>query len=264
MAVLSALATWPEGATLNELSEYLELPRASLHRLLSMLQKAGYLINNAGTYVLGPETYRLARQVEHVGQSSALSRVAIPVINWLAEATGETVVLGVLSKDRAEIIYTNVLVADEPLRCEVPEGVRTPLYSSASGKAVLAFMPESEYDEYVRITKFRKFTEFTDTSEILKDKVPQIRSAGIVKDRGHLLGAWAIASPIFDSGGDAIGAIAVLGPEARIERVEKQICKSVLEAGRKISLLVGFSGAYPPDTSKLSAREFARITGQSE
>lgn len=246
MEVILALASCKTEMSIGELTVALDLPRASLHRLLRMLEGAGYLKNRAGNYRLGPRSYELARTIGIGVREGDFPLCARPVVERLSASTDETVILGILSESRREIIYADVLVADSPLRYAVPAGDRRPLYSSASGKAVLAFFPPEDLEQYVRETKFEPITRFTTSKQTLDTVLELARNTGVVVDKGgHHVGAIAVASPVFEAGGSAFCAVVVAGPSVRLQNQIPRIRKLVHEAGREISSIMGYDGPYP-------------------
>jgi DNA-binding IclR family transcriptional regulator len=139
----------------------MNLPRASVHRLLRALEASGFLFERADGFVLGAESYRLSRLIGRSAPAIEFPQAARPVLEWLAEETNETVILGTLSDLRQEIVYADVIVADSPLQYAVPAGDLRPLYSSATGKAVLAFLPPQEQENYIAQVAFEAITPFT-------------------------------------------------------------------------------------------------------
>lgn len=244
--VLMELARSRSSMSMGEMAQEFDLPRASLHRLLRSLEADGFLLNSAGRYVLGPKSIELARLIEQLNHNEEFPGCARPVLERLAEKTSETVILGRLSEERTEIIYADVVVADSPLRYAVPAGDRRPLYSSASGKAVLSFLSIEEISRYIENTEFTPLTPLTTTKQQLPGFLDKARKTGLViESGGHHLGAKAIASPVFNDRGKVFAAIAVAGLAERMELIEVDIPHLVHEAGETISRILGFKDPYP-------------------
>lgn len=247
--ILLAIAQAPAPQSLRELNGKLDLPRASLHRLLRMLEAGGFLVEEADGFALGAQTHRLARLVSGSLPPSPgqFPQCARPVLEWLADETHETVILGALSDRRREIVYSDVIVAESPLQYAVPTGDRRPLYSSATGKAVLAFMPPEEQQRYLEDVEFEAITPFTTRRDQIGALLKEVRERGVIHDRdGHFVGAGAIASPIFDRRGAVFAAIVVAGPNERLDQNPADIRLLVREAGTGISRILGYDDVYPP------------------
>lgn len=246
LEILEALAS-SDARSLRELTDLMQLPRASLHRLLRSLEGAGFLTESGQRYSIGPRSQRLAQLLSAGGQLANLAERARPVLERLAARTGETVILGRLSEERSEIVYVDVIVAESPLQYAVPSGDRRPLYSSATGKAVLAFMPPEEQSSYIAKADFKAITPFTTRREDIGAILAQIRQQGVGQDKdGHFIGASAIASPIFGANGEVFASIVVAGPADRLEQISEKIVELVREAGEAITRMMGYEGPYPP------------------
>ena len=92
--VIMELASRNSEMAIGEMAQSLMLPRASLHRLLRMLDGAGFLHNRNGSYVLGPKSYQLARMIVNSGSDADFPACARPVTEYLFSETNETVILG--------------------------------------------------------------------------------------------------------------------------------------------------------------------------
>lgn len=247
--VLAAIAAKRGGSSLAELSQQLKLPKTSLHRLLRTLEHGGYLAHEAGSYHLGPESFHLAKLIERAAPVEIFPACARPVIEWLAQETQESVMLGVLSEQKTEIVYIEVIDSVAPLRFTVPLGNRRPLYSAASGKAVLAFMPAETQQDYLNSTEFLQLTPDTTRKDEMPALLEEARANAVVFDRnGSFVGGSAVASPAFDRRGHIFCAVSVAGPTERIESSRSQYELLVRKAGERISRILGYKDEYPPST----------------
>jgi DNA-binding IclR family transcriptional regulator len=245
--VLIALAAKRDGSSLADLSAQLEVPKTSLHRLLRTLERAGYLSHQAGLYTLGSASFHLASLVGKAAPATAFPACARPVIEWLAEKTHETVLLGVLSDRNTEIVYVDVIDSDASVRFTIPIGDQRPLFSAASGKVVLAFLPRVKQQAYIENTEFIRFTPDTTRKKELPSLMREIQQKAVAFDRnGKVVGASAIASPIFDSDGKVFASVSVAGPTERMEAHRIKIEPLVRKAGERISRVLGYSADYPP------------------
>jgi len=246
--VLIAIAARRGGVGLADLGQQLKLPKTSLHRLLTTLEHGGYVIRQAGLYTPGPESFRLARLIGQAAPSADFPASARPVLEWLAHETGETVMLCVLSERKTESIYVDVIESEAPLRFSVRVGNRRPLYSVAAGKTLLAFLPPKEQATYLDQTDFLQFTSDTSQKGEMPELLRQVRQEAVVFDRNGIVdGASGIASPVFDREGTIFCAVSVAGPTDRVALHRPRIEQLVLQAGERISRILGFSGDYPPE-----------------
>jgi DNA-binding IclR family transcriptional regulator len=182
-----------------------------------------------------------------------------PVLEWLAAETGETILLGVLSEEGDEISYVDVIESDKPLRFAVRVGNRRPLYCTAAGKAMLAFLPKKFQLDYLARTKFVKFTYDTSSKEALKALLPEVRRRGVVVDANGIIdGAAGVASPCFDGTGRASCSVTIAGPTSRMIPARRQMEKLTRTGAERISQILGYRGAYPPSEQPASPGDARR------
>lgn len=246
-AVLMAVAERPDGSALVDLEQVLDMPKTSLHRLLRTLEHGGYLIREHGRYRPGPESFRLASTIGLAAPQSDFPACARPVLEWLARESGDTVMLTVLSEQGGEMIYVDVIDSEAPLRFTLRPGHRRPLYSVASGKVTLAFLPTEVQQRYLQNAEFIRFTDDTTSRAEMAEVLQAARRQGVVFDlNGIVDGASAIASPVFDASGAVFCSISVAGPTERIKARRAEFEKLVLSAGHQLSRILGYSGEFPP------------------
>src|SRR5512140_2604695 len=135
-ALLLALGDFPTEAGVTELARKLGLHKSTASRLLATLQRRGLVEQDeeSGKYRLGLIVIRLAERAEKT--------LARPELERLARSTRETVGLAVLDGDRC----LTVVQVDGPNMVACPDwtGRTTPLHCVASGKVLLATMPERD------------------------------------------------------------------------------------------------------------------------
>lgn len=240
------IARHPEGATFTQLREDLRLPKASLHRLLRSLEEERYLTQRSGSYFLGAESTRLAGLITRATHAEEFPASVAPVAEWLARETGETIVIGILSDRMTEVIYVHVINSDAPLRINVPVGNRRPLYSAASGKIILAYLPIEFQQRYLHDTPFERITPFTSTAADMPAILQAAKNDGLAIDiNGSFVGVSGLASPGFDAAGNIFCAISVVGPLDRIEADCDRLRALTLEAGERVSRILGYLDEYP-------------------
>jgi DNA-binding IclR family transcriptional regulator len=129
----------------------------------------------------------------------------------------------------------------------MPEvGIVIPAHASALGKAMLAFHPD-EAERLLTGDELRSMTGETLTSPIdLRSALEDVRTSGIAREQDEaVLGEGAVASPVFDSWGDVVGAIGVVfsGP------VESDPADQVRQTARALSRELG-AQSWPPPTAQ--------------
>jgi IclR family KDG regulon transcriptional repressor len=224
----------------KELSERLGMHPSSIYRLLNTLQARNYVARNPQT-----KGYRLGVNIIHLGEAAKrgvnLVRQAHHYMTILADSSGLTVCLSVLAQDRCVLVH-QLMTSDRnpaPLRL----GSQTHLYTSASGKCLLAFSPPEFIEQYLSKAIFKKNTPNTITDpELLFIKLEEIRSNGYATDNEEVwIGVQCIAAPIWDYSGKLAAVINVVGSTRnqilgdRFTRLKNQVC----ETANKISFELG-------------------------
>src|SRR5687768_17231875 len=194
LAALEHVAAAGE-ATVSDLAEALALPRASAHILLSTLTRAGYLrqARRRGAYRLDLKVLELTNAVLH---HMPVRERAAALLHELAGETGLNAYLAVLFRGRAMTIDRIVPHPRPEARSDL--GLTNPAYASAMGKAILAFLPAAELEEYLRTVRLEPVTERTASSVgALREDLSRIRQQGYALSEGeHRPGVRSIAAPV--------------------------------------------------------------------
>ena len=122
-------------------------------------------------------------------------------------------------------------------------GKRNPMYCTATGKAMLAFLPEEEVLKIWKGSKIIKLTENTITDFILyKKELQEINKIGYAIDNEeNEMGVKCVGAPIFNIKGEVAGAISVSGPINRITEDKIDfISKEVMKYANLISEEIGY------------------------
>lgn len=232
-----ALSDKPRGVT--DLAHELKFTKSNVHRLLATLQSQGFVrqIPPHSTYELTTKIWILGNHVIH---RMDLIHIARPAMAKLAKITGETVHLSVL--EGAEVVYVDKIESAHHIRAHTSVGMRAPAFTMATGKAMLAQMPD-DYLERFR-PHFKRYTDSTRTSiEELREDIALARAQGY---SSVLHGEWregiaACACAIVGRHGELIGAIGISGPDTRVKRKQiKEYAVHVMEAARTIGAALGY------------------------
>lgn len=208
----------------QEISNALAIPVSSLSYLLSTLVERTYLQRAGRRYTPGPGLERLQA---HNGSFTLEDRVA-PLVRTLRVQLNETTSFFVREGWEVEAIVTET--SNQALRYAIETGRRLPMHALASGKALLAALPDPELERYFVEAKLERFTPSTVTSEAkLRKQLGQIRKTGFSMTSEELsLGINGIGRAV-RMGGEVIGALSVAIPKVR--------CDEALEARTRDLLL---------------------------
>ena len=220
---------------------HLDTSRAASHRFLTTLRDLGYVEKTA------EGKFQLTFKVVELGMKKLdgfeVRNSAHPFLQEMALACGETVNLG--HWDGTAIVHLDKINSTEILRLDIGLGALVPAYCSSLGKAVLAFLPEGELEDYLQSVEWVAMSPKTiTTSEKLKVVIDKIRQRGYAIDDEELsLGLRCVAAPVFDHTGRATYALSVSGPTQRMSKKKiDAIQKKLVPLCRRISRLIGAPG----------------------
>jgi len=223
--------------SLSEIAARLDLAPSTAHGIVRSLVEHGMVVQDRGSsrYQLGPAVLRLGNV--YLDTLELRSRAA-PWAEDLAQRSKLAVRTGVLLIDDVVIIHHEPRPDGSRQMPEV--GIVIPAHASALGKAMLAFLPENE-KRPTGSAELRSMTGETITSlEALHDQLRQVRASGLASEVDEaVIGESCTASPIFDSYGDAVGAIGVVIPSGVPESQRQDADDLVRGAARAISRELG-------------------------
>jgi IclR family transcriptional regulator, acetate operon repressor len=207
--VLEALAAAGGTASLSDLAAACGLPAPTLHRLAGTLADRGYLRQ-------GPDRrYSLGSRLVPLGTDAhaLLGERALPVLRELAEQTGESANLAVLTQGGAE--YVAQAPGRHTMRTFIEVGNRVALHCTGVGKALLAAIPPAHASRLIGAEPLEARTPTTITDPAaLRAEIALIRDRGYALDEGEMetgVRCVAVGLP-----GTAPMAISVSGPAARM------------------------------------------------
>ncbi len=231
--------------SLSELASRLDLAPSTTHGIVRTLVEHGMVVQERGSsrYQLGPAVLRLGNVYL---DTLELRSKTIPWAEDLARRTGLAVRTGVLLVDDVVIIHHEPRPDGSRQMPEV--GIVIPVHASALGKAMLAFLPD-EAKRVLASGGLRSMTGETITSsEDLSAQLDDVRSTGIAIEQDEaVIGESAIASPVFDTWGTAVGAIGIVLPSGE-SPVGHDGSATVRETARALSRELGAASWPPPST----------------
>lgn len=258
LRLLAEVAAAPDGISLARVSEQVDAPKSSLLGVLRAMVAGGYLVHAGGQYLLGPEAYRLGLALV---PAVSLSRLARPVMEELARAAGETVLIGVIDRETRRVVYVEKVESANSVRYTVPLGTSRPLYCSSAGRVLLAGLPDAEIEAYLRETDLAPLTSRTLThAATLRALLHQIREEGVAVTHGEVSADVAgFAAPLHDEAGRVVAALAMAAPINRSEAATSRCRMLIREAARTIS-----RGLGKPDETPLVGRRTRIDDGRRE
>ncbi|WP_025600672.1 IclR family transcriptional regulator [Burkholderia sp. WSM2230] len=217
--VLEQLAAAGQPFSLSQLSSRLQIPKATLMRLIESLEARGYVTHMPDSrgadrgIALGPRAAQLALATL---ANNTFTRACRSLLRTLVDALGETCNLTVLDGDT--VLYVERVETSEPLRLHMQPGTRVPLHCTASGKLFLSHMAPAERGPTIRRLQLKSMTYRTLTDpDLLEAELDRLATRGIGVDNEEFVrGMVAVAVPVRNAeDGHVLAALAVHAPTAR-------------------------------------------------
>lgn len=238
LQLLQLFSQAPNGFTAKQVAERSRLPVSTVHRFLANLESTGFLNCSGNVYHLGTACFA-------VGQAALaqldIRRVSLPYLRDLNRQTRETVHLTVRYGSAA--VYVEKLDSTEQLRIFSRIGASVPLYCTAVGKVMLAYMPEDQKKRLLPQLELKRFTPNTIGSlQELEVELQRIRKNGYGCDlEEHEIHIRCVAAPIWDHDGFVNASLSLTAPIVRMPVTRlRQLAALIQEAGLQISHELGY------------------------
>jgi IclR family transcriptional regulator, KDG regulon repressor len=237
-AILQSLAERNETG-ISELSMRLGMPKATVYRFLQTMKSLNYVRQETDS-----ERYGLTMKMFELGtkalQYPDLVELAKPHMQQMADATGETVHLGMLID--SEIIYVHKVDSRHMLGMYSRVGRRAPLHCTAIGKVLLAWESQPQRERILAGCDFKRYRDKTITSlAAYMAELDRTREQGYGQDReefdDHIR---CVGVPVFDRHNQAVAGISVSTPTFRFDEArESDIVQMLQTASLVISKQLG-------------------------
>jgi len=239
LSLIESLTREPGGMPMQSLADELAIPKSATHRMLAELIRLGYVRQDPQT-----SRYRLSTKLVALGfryLASSGADVVQPILDRLAESSGELVRLGVIEGERQTWIAKSQ-GARSGLRYDPDMGREAPLFYTASGHAWLASMSDAEALALVARQGIADPAEFgpnapRDEQELLQ-RLTQARQQGYAwVMESSSLGTAALAAVVRDPrDARVIGVLSIAGPSARLPLARiHELAAELLAAAAELS-----------------------------
>lgn len=199
----------------SEIAKMLGMQKSTVFNVLYTYQKMGYVEKDPDN-----SKYRLGLKALHLGyiinHNLGLRDTFMPYLTRIANEVNEVCYLGI--PDNLEVLYLEAVYPSTQMHTRNILGERAPLYCTGLGKAMLAFMSDSDIEQAL-IQEMKPFTNFTicDPKE-LRSHLEEIRLGGYALDNmEHEYGVRCVAVPVFAADGRVAAAVSVSGPSLRFD-----------------------------------------------
>ena len=215
--ILKLFVRNPTDLRLAEIAESLELHPTTAYRILHALISEGFIAQDPQT-----KRYRLGQTLITLGEIAQreqdLTKIALPHARYLASLWGETTCVDTINSNM-EIITVVYIPSSYMISQSNYYNLPLPPHTTSTGKAIMAFMPESQIKMILDGGLIPKTPKSITDPEKFLDELKKIRTLGYATNIDELeIGLNAVGAPIRDTSGREIAAISTGGPSARIPK----------------------------------------------
>lgn len=239
LSFLEAVAEAQSAPRLREVAGELGLNITTCYHLLNTLQRRGYISRSGdGTLQVGG---RVGLLYQGLQKRLDFGRDLRATVEQLSAATGETAYLSRYIGDG--VVIQSVVEATQAVRVTgLHVGFSGSEHVRASGKAVLAFLPDSKRTSVLNCSMGDSTVrEYAATIDELAVELDRIRGQGWALDEEKFEeGVCCVAAPYFGSDGSVLGSISVSAPTVRFHQALDKLTEAVREASWEVSAFLGY------------------------
>lgn len=237
--ILSCFTVETPSLTVTEISYLTGFNQSTVSRILFTLEKKKCVERDmpGGKYRLGVKFHQWK---SIISQGAGLADLALPVMERLRDLCGEEVTLYVPGEGNRICV---VAVKSRYGIAKVTQvGKVFPLHCGASGKVLLAYLPEKVRRGIIFGKPLEKFTPDTITDpEELEADLEKIRHDGYAVSLGEReSGTFSVVVPVLGKKGKIVASLTISGPIFRLtEQQKRKNIEAALESAAEISLMLG-------------------------
>ena len=242
VALLDALAKYPDPVSLKELSKVSGLHPSTAHRILNDMVVSRFVDRvEPGTYRLGMRLLELGNVVK---SRLSVREAALDFMRALHKKTQQTINLSVRQGD--EIVYIDRAFSERSgMQVVRAIGGRAALHLTSTGKLFLAADDPQRVRSYATRTGLAGHTKNSITQlPLLERELAKARQYGIARDNEELeLGVRCMAAGIYDDQNKLVAGLSISAPADRLD--EGWLAKLQATAS-EISTALGYTGSGLP------------------
>lgn len=218
-------------ATIQEIAAQADVPQSTAYRYVSLLRELGLLEEGpSATFHVAPRIIGVANAAS---AANPLARMARPVMRELVAKIDETVFM--VRAIGGYAVCVELVEAGRAVRLSMQPGHSLPLHAGASGKTLLAFMPDFEREAILQ-ARLKDQPALGAETEALRTELDAIATRRWASSFGEIdEGIWACAVPVLD-GERAVATLSTAGPAYRISEADQErIARLLRESAAKIT-----------------------------
>lgn len=236
LTLIEILAEAPDALSLGEIAERAGINASTCHHLIATLAARGYVLNAGRSrgYLLSSRLQELTEMSARKADLSDVFRADLVALSaelglpvQLAEMEGTALV----TRCKANEGGARVREADEVMKMRAA-------HATATGKAILAWLPEAEMLKVISEHGLDRFTArtITSVSDLMED-LRHVRRTGYALDVEELRpGVVCCGAALRDEKGAVVGSVSASFPaEHNTESYRTEICQAIASAARRMS-----------------------------
>lgn len=198
-----------------ELARNLDLPRASVFRILHTLERSGFVerVGDSANYKLSLGVLRLG--FEYLS-SMELTEHGRPVVDQLRDASGYSAHLVV--RDGRDVVFVVKAPGRSALFHSIQVGARLPAHATVLGRLLLSDLSMAALSQLYPEQPLPQYTDKTPTTlKQLKALIDADRAAGFgLSQGGFETGISTIAAPVFNDEHLVVAAVSITVPAQQV------------------------------------------------
>lgn len=227
--------------TIKDASAALALAPSTVHRLLDLLGQENLVEHDPvrRDYRIGAEFFRLAAVVF---ARYDVRTLAMPLLQDVVNACDETCLLGLYLPNVGKMTFAARVDSSRILRYQIPLNTQISVLWGASGRSILAFLPEEDVDRILTAESAAPASgEQLPSRQKLEKDLAEIRKHGVAFSRGQKIpGAVGIGAPVIETNGTVIGSLTATVPATDLTASkEKQIRMLIKSKAAELSVRLG-------------------------
>ena len=197
-----------------ELSQELDIPKPTIHRLIQNLVDEGFVtVDIGGGIIPGKRVRNLS--VELWQQRQFFNERQI-ILQKLVDEIKET--CGIAIPYQMDMMYTNRANTSLPLQIYLPVGAKSPMWCTATGKLYLSQLSATSRAKILQGLPLDKFTKNTITDiETLNTELDRIAETGIGIDNEEFISEMVgVSVPVLDKKSRYLASLYIHAPTIRV------------------------------------------------
>jgi IclR family KDG regulon transcriptional repressor len=239
LRIMKLFKTSRQELSITEISELIELPKSTVHRLVQELVREGFLLQNEKkrNYQLGFSILALGGIVKYHAEIFDEAR---PLLQQFVKRFDLPIHICVMEQHKV----TYLMREKGTIRMNIvtKSGRQNDLHATAEGLAILAYKNKQIIEDFLSkpLVSYTEYT-LTDPDELRKELL-KVRSEGIaVSKNTFAIGYSSYAAPIRDYTGEILSSVAVVSKNEYVpEELEEELLRAIQDIAKEISIMLGY------------------------